>query len=262
MVPLEKEEKMKLAAKVALITGSSRGIGRAIALDLAAEGAQVIVHGPDMSKELDASLEQVRALSPDSIKVAAELSDSSAIAAMFATVKASFSRLDVLVNNAATQNPSPFLEMKEEDWDRVLAVNLKAPFLCAQHAGRMMRAAGGGKIINISSVHAYDARRNYVHYNCAKGGLETLTKSMALELAQYNIQVNSVVAGAIATDLTPADRCDKFLTAIPAGRVGSVQEIAHLVTFLSSDSCHYLTGASIRVDGGLTLGFCASRPDL
>jgi len=253
---------MKLNAKVALVTGSSRGIGRAIALDLAAEGACVVVHGPEMSPELDASFEQVHALSPRSMKLAADLSDSGAIAELFADVNAGFGRLDVLVNNAATQNPSPFLDMKEADWDYVLAVNLKAPFLCGQHAGRMMRDNGGGKVVNISSVHAYDVRRNYVHYSCAKSALETLTKSMALELAPYNIQVNSVVAGAIATDLTPADRCDKFLTAVPAGRVGTVQEIAHLVRFLSSDACHYLTGASITVDGGLTLGFCASRPDL
>ncbi len=253
---------MTLKDKVTLITGSSRGIGKAIALDLAAAGAHVIVHGPEMSDELDASFEQVHALSPDSMKVAAELSDSSAIAEMFARIQITFGRLDVLVNNAATQNASPFLDMKEEDWDRVLAVNLKAPFLCAQHAGRMMRDHGGGKIVNISSVHAYDVRRHYVHYNCAKGGLETLTKSMALELAPYNIQVNSLVAGAIATDLTPANRCDKFLTAIPAGRIGTVEEIARMVRFLSSKACDYLTGTSITVDGGLTLGFCASRPDL
>lgn len=253
---------MDLKGKVALVTGSSRGIGRAIALELAVQGVQVIVHGPDESEELEASFDQVSALSPQSLMLGAELSDSSAIGDLFASVKQRFGRLDVLVNNAATQKPSPFLNMKEEDWDRVLAVNLKAAFLCAQHAGRMMRDSGAGKIINISSVHAYDPRRNYVHYSCAKAGLETLTRSMALELAQFNVQVNSLVLGAIATDLTPADRCEKFLTAIPAGRVGTVEEVSRMVTFLSSGACDYLTGASITVDGGLTLGFCASRPDL
>jgi len=126
----------------------------------------------------------------------------------------------------------------------------------------MRSKKSGGKIINISSVHAYDARRNYAHYSAAKGALETLTKSLALELAQYNIQVNSIVAGAIATELTPTDRQEKFLISIPAGRIGTTEEIARLVTFLSSNKCDYLTGASITVDGGLTLGFCASRPDL
>ena len=126
----------------------------------------------------------------------------------------------------------------------------------------MRNNKSGGKIINISSVHAYDARRYYAHYSAAKGGLETLTKSLALELAEYNIQVNSIVAGAIATELTPLDRQEKFLTSVPAARIGTTEEIAQLVVFLSSNRCDYITGASITVDGGLTLGFCATRPDL
>ena len=253
---------MNLKNKVALVTGSSRGIGKAIALEMASEGASVIVHGPMESKELNSSFEQVRAITPQSIKVIAELSDSKSIVGIFKTIMKTFGRLDILVNNAATQKPDHFLDMKEEDWDHVLAVNLKAPFLCGQHAGRIMRENGYGKIINISSVHAYDVRRNYAHYSCSKGGLETLTRSMALELAEYNIQVNSLVLGAIATDLTPADRCETLITAIPAERVGKEKEVAHLVSFLSSDACDYMTGTSITVDGGLTLGFCASRPDL
>ena len=253
---------MKLKNRVALVTGSSRGIGKAIALGLAGEGASVIVHGPLDSEELNSSLEQVKALSPHSIKIEAELSDSDAISGLFETIKKTFGRLDILVNNAATQKPGHFLDMKEEDWDHVLAVNLKAPFLCGQHAGRIMRENKSGKIINISSVHAFDVRRNYAHYSCSKGGLETLTRSMALELAEYNIQVNSLVLGAIATELTPAERSEKLNSAIPAGRTGNEKEIARLVTFLSSDGCDYITGTSITVDGGLTLGFCASRPDL
>lgn len=253
---------MKLKNRVALVTGSSRGIGKAIALELAGEGASVIVHGPPDSKELNSSFVEVKALSPHSIMIGAELTDSSAISGIFNTIEKTFGRLDILVNNAATQKPGHFLEMKEEDWDHVLAVNLKAPFLCGQHAGRIMRENGSGKIINISSVHAFDVRRNYAHYSCSKGGLETLTRSMALELAEYNIQVNSLVLGAIATGLTPAGRSEKLNSAIPAGRTGNEKEIAHLVSFLSSDACDYMTGTSITVDGGLTLGFCASRPDL
>jgi NAD(P)-dependent dehydrogenase (short-subunit alcohol dehydrogenase family) len=253
---------MKLKNKIALVTGSSRGIGKAIAVNLASEGAQVIVHGPQESEELDSSFGQVKALNNDSIKIAADLSDPIAIAGIFEILKHMFGRLDILVNNAATQNPGHFLDLKEEDWDYVLSVNLKAPFLCGQHAGRLMRETGAGKIINISSVHAYDVRRNYAHYSSSKGGLETLTRCMALELAEYNIQVNSLVVGAVATDLTPANRSEKLLAAIPAGRIGRDEEIARLVAFLGSDACDYLTGTSITVDGGLTLGFCASRPDL
>ncbi|HUU18039.1 MAG TPA: glucose 1-dehydrogenase [Sedimentisphaerales bacterium] len=254
---------MELEGKVALVTGSSRGIGKTIALELARNGCKVIVHGSRDSDALRGSFEDVKKLSKDSILVAAELSEPTAIDKMFSQIKKTFGGLDILVNNAATQNPSPILELKQEDWDHVLSVNLRAPFLCSQHAGKMMSTNNkGGKIINISSVHAYDARRYYAHYSASKGALEILTKSLALELAEYNIQVNSIVAGAIATELTPLDRQEKFLTSIPAGRIGTTEEIAHLVTFLSSNRCDYLTGASITVDGGLTLGFCASRPDL
>jgi NAD(P)-dependent dehydrogenase (short-subunit alcohol dehydrogenase family) len=254
---------MDLKGKVALVTGSSRGIGKTIARELAREGCKVIVHGSRDSEALHSSFEDVKKLSPDSVMVTAELSEPASIDKMFSQIEETFAGLDILVNNAATQNPSPVLELKQEDWDHVLSVNLRAPFLCAQHAGKMMRDnKTGGKIINISSVHAYDARRNYAHYSAAKGGLETLTKSLALELAQHNIQVNSIVAGAIATELTPLDRQAKCLTSIPAGRIGTTEEIARLVAFLSSNECDYITGASITVDGGLTLGFCATRPDL
>jgi NAD(P)-dependent dehydrogenase (short-subunit alcohol dehydrogenase family) len=257
------EVKMELEGKIALVTGSSRGIGKTIALELARHGCKVIVHGSKESDALSESFENVSKLSPDSLMVAAELSKPDEIDEMFLQIQKAFAGLDILVNNAATQNPSHVLELQQEDWDRVLSVNLRAPFLCAQHAAKIMRDnKRGGKIINISSVHAYDARRYYAHYSTAKGGLETLTKSLALELAPYNIQVNSIVAGAIATELTPLDRQEKFLTSVPAGRIGTTEEIAQLVVFLSSNRCDYITGASITVDGGLTLGFCATRPDL
>ncbi|MFZ2658106.1 MAG: SDR family oxidoreductase [Victivallales bacterium] len=253
---------MNLKDKIALVTGSSRGIGKAIAFDLAKNGCRLIVHGSRDSEALSCSYDDVKKLSPASIKVVANLADSDAISQMFKTVEKQFGRIDVLVNNAATQNQSQFLDLKEEDWDFVMKVNLKAPFLCSQHAGRLMRISGGGKIVNISSVHAYDAKRKFAHYSSSKGGLEILTKSMAIELAEFNIQVNSLVVGAIATEMTPADRCSKLLSAIPAHRIGQADEVARLVTFLSSNDCDYLTGASIKIDGGLTLGFCASRPDL
>jgi NAD(P)-dependent dehydrogenase (short-subunit alcohol dehydrogenase family) len=254
---------MQLEGKTALVTGSSRGIGKTIARELAHRGCTLIVHGSKESDALRGSFEDVRKLSSDSIMVTADLSEPAAIDKMFSHIEQSVTRLDILVNNAATQKPGPFLELEQGDWDRVLSVNLRAPFLCAQRAGRIMRDNNtGGKIINISSVHAYDVRRYYAHYSAAKGALETLTKSLALELAEFDIQVNSVVAGAIATELTPLDRQANFLTSIPAGRIGTTSEVARLVAFLSSNECDYITGASITVDGGLTLGFCASRPDL
>lgn len=243
----------------ALVTGSSRGIGRSIARALAAQGYAVVVHGSRDSEALRSAAAEIKQISPESTMAVADLADSAAIRAMFAQCD----RLDVLVNNAATQNRSPFVDLPEADLDLILAVNLKAPFLCSQLAARLMRQhKSGGKIVNISSVHALDPKRNFAHYSTAKGGLETLTKAMALELAADNIQVNSIIAGAIATEMTPADRQSMLLSAVPANRIGDPEEIARLVVFLCSQQCNYLTGAGLVVDGGLTLGFCASRPDL
>ncbi|MDB6167583.1 MAG: 3-oxoacyl-(acyl-carrier-protein) reductase [Verrucomicrobia bacterium] len=243
---------------VALVTGSSRGLGRAIARELAAGGYTVVVHGGTDSPALRSALREVRRLAPASQAMVADLGDATAIRAMFAGLK----RLDVLVNNAAMQNRSPFLDLEAEHFDRVLAVNLRAPFLCGQLAARLMRRRRAGKIINISSVHAIAPKRNFAHYSTSKGGLETLTRAMALELAADGIQVNSIVAGAFETEMTPAARQTRLLPAIPAGRIGQPVELARLVRFLSGRDCDYLTGASVIVDGGLTFGFCASRPDL
>jgi glucose 1-dehydrogenase len=256
------EGKMKFKEKIILVTGSSRGIGQAIALRFAQEGGIVIVHGHNESAALNDALNQVSTISPQSIKFPCELSDSDAIRKMFEKIESQYGRLDVLINNAVYQNSVSFLELPEEDWDKVFAINLKAPFLCGQLAAKMMINKGAGRIINIGSVHEFHARRNYCHYSTSKGGLLMLTKNMALELAEYNIQVNQVTPGAIATELTDPERQTKFLTAVPLKRVGQPPEIADMVCFLASDEADYITGTSFVVDGGLTLGFCASRPDL
>jgi NAD(P)-dependent dehydrogenase (short-subunit alcohol dehydrogenase family) len=249
--------------KIALVTGSSRGIGRGIALELARQKFAVIVHGSSDTPILQSTFEEVKSISPSSIRIVAELADGEPIRTMFDTIRDTFGRLDALVNNAAAQNPCPLAELKESDWDRILAINLKAPFLCAQQAIALMRQAGGGKIVNISSVHATDPKRNYAHYSSSKAGLEMLGKCMALELAEYNIQANSIIVGAIGTEMTPPERQAILIPAIPAGRIGVIEEIASLTAFLCGHACDYMTGASITVDGGLTtLGFCASRPDL
>ena len=253
---------MSFKNKIVLVTGSSRGIGLAIALKFAHERATIIVHGPEDSDELTQAWEQVCKLSPDSVKLPCDLIKSVAISTLFNEIAFRFKRLDVLVNNAVFQKEAPFLEIEEQDWDQVFAVNLKAPFLCSQQAANLMIGQGGGKIINIGSVHEFQARRGYLPYSTSKGGLLMLTKNLALELAVHNIQVNQVTPGAIATDLTDPDRQKKFLSAVPAGRVGKPKEVADMVSFLASDEADYITGASFEVDGGLTLGFCASRPDL
>ncbi len=253
---------MRFKEKVILVTGSTRGIGLATALRFAREGGILIVHGPEENTEMYRAYDQVRAISPKSINVPCELSDSQAIRLAFERIASHFDRLDVLVNNAAQQSEFPFLEIPEEEWDRILAVNLKAPFLWGQMAAKRMVKQGGGKIINIGSVHEFQTKRNYASYSVAKGGLLMLTKNMALELAPYNIQVNHVTPGAIATGLTDEARQRGFASAVPAGRVGQAADIAAMVCYVASEEANYVTGASFVVDGGLTLGFCASRPDL
>lgn len=248
--------------RIVLVTGSSRGIGRSIALELAAQGWTVVIHGSRRSPELKATLREANKRSPASVAVAANLDNETAIHRMFEKIDRTFGRLDALVNNAAFQIPSALVKLKAEDWDLVLKVNLKAPFLCAQEAVKRMRRLGGGKVVNISSVHALVPRRNFAHYSSSKGGLEILSKCLALELAPHNIQVNSLVLGAFATEKTSPARQKKLISAIPAGRIGATEEIGRLVAFLCSNACDYMTGASITIDGGLTLGFCASRPDL
>ncbi len=253
---------MRFKEKIILVTGSTRGIGLAIAKKFAKEGGTPIVHGPDESDELQSAFAQVSEISPNSIMLPCELSNTKAISKMFGKIESFFGRLDVLVNNAVSQNSVPFLEITEENWDHVFSVNLKAPFLSSQLAAKMMIKQGGGKIINIGSVHEFQTKRNFAHYSTSKGGLLMLTKNMALELAEYNIQVNQVTPGAIATALTDENRQKQFLTAIPAGKIGQPPDISSMTCYLASDEADYITGSSFVIDGGLTLGFCASRPDL
>jgi glucose 1-dehydrogenase len=254
---------VSMKGKRVLVTGSSRGIGKASALELARLGATVVVHGRAMSDELVASYQSIRAASSSSIMATADLSRVEEIDALFERLAGQLEGLDALVNNAATQRPGALVDLTVEDWDQVLAVNLRAPFLCAQRAARLMRhRRQGGTILNISSVHAFDPRRNHAHYSTAKGGLQQLTRCLALELAADNITANVLVLGAIATELTPPDRQASISSAIPAGRVGRSDEVAKAVAFLCSEDARYITGASLTIDGGLTLGFCAHRLDL
>jgi NAD(P)-dependent dehydrogenase (short-subunit alcohol dehydrogenase family) len=232
-------------------------------VELARQGAAVVVHGRTMTEALAATFRAVQAASPGSAMVTADLSSVKEIDGLFGRIAEEMQGLDGLVNNAATQKPSAVIDMAVEDWDEVLAVNLRAPFLCAQRAARLMRRGGqGGAIVNISSVHAFDPRRNYAHYSAAKGGLQQLTRCLALELAADRITANALVVGAIATELTPPERRAAIASAIPAGRVGETEEVAKAVAFLCSDDARYITGASLTIDGGLTLGFCAHRLDL
>ena len=253
---------MSCKDRCALVTGSSRGIGKAIAQELARQGYAVAVHGSKDSAHLQESFEIAKQINPNSICLVADLADAEAIDNMFDEIQKVFGQLNVLVNNAAVHTYGPLLEMELDNWDQVLAVNLRAAFLCGQRAALMMKQQGGGKIVNISSVHDTAPQRNFAHYSSAKAGLAMLTKCMALEWADHNIQANYLTVGGIATAMTDPERVKILISSVPAGRIGESIEVAKLVAFIASEDANYITGSSITIDGGLLLGFCATRRDL
>jgi 3-oxoacyl-[acyl-carrier protein] reductase len=251
---------MRLKDKVALITGSSRGIGKAVATSFAAEGAKIVVNFPSPN-EADAADEVVRAighLGGKALAFQADVSVSAEVQRLFQEVVDEHGRLDILVNNAGLTRPALLLEMKEEEWDRVLNVHLKGAFLCSQAAARQMKMQGGGKIINVTSVAGLMGTVGQINYSAAKGGIVSLTKSTARELARYNIRVNAVSLGIVNSDMTRKIRSDPKLRAIYLDRIllkqfAGTDEIVPAFLFLASDDSNYITGQVLCVDGGYGL---------
>ncbi len=249
---------MRLNDKVALITGASRGIGRAIALAFAHEGADIVV-GYHVSKE--AALEAVKeieAFGRRAIACQANVSDRLAVQAMLDEAIDSFGRIDVLVNNAGINKQCFFEEATDEDWDEIMAVNLKGPFICIQEVFPHMKKAGGGRIINISSVAGQYHGPKTVHYAVSKAGLNSLTAVAARYGAEHDILVNAVAPGIIRTDMT-AEELDgpagaKIVEMTLVKRAGSLEDVTSTCVFLASDEQSYVTGQVISVAGGAYLG--------
>ena len=245
-----------LEGKVALITGASGGIGRSIAIEMGRRGAAVAVNYIGAS---DAAREVTDVIAREggaAIAIEADVSRSDDVERMMAEVVSKLGRIDVLVNNAGIEKEAPFLEKSEREWDRVLAVNLKGPFLCAQRAAREMAKRGKGTIINISSVHEDLPFPGYSAYCASKGGLRMLCRDMALELAKDHINVVNVAPGAVNTPINERTLSDPEKVAaldreIPLGRVGEPEEVAKLVCYLASDDASYITGTTVVIDGGL-----------
>ncbi len=245
-----------LEGKVALITGAASGIGRAIALEMARRGAGVAVNyigKPDAANEVVHQIEQERG---KAIATQADVSKTEDVARMVGETVSKLGRIDILVNNAGIEKEAPFLEKSIEEFDRVIAVDLRGVFLCTQVAAREMAKRGKGTIINISSVHEDLPFPGYSAYCAAKGGLRMLCRDLALELAQYKINVVNVAPGAINTPInqrTLSDPAKKLALEreIPLGRVGEPEEVAKLVCYLASDDASYITGTTIVIDGGL-----------
>jgi 3-oxoacyl-[acyl-carrier protein] reductase len=247
---------MDLKGKVAVVTGSSRGIGRAIALKLASLGAKVVVNYRTSAEAAQEVVEAIGGQGGQAIAVQADVRDADDAKRLIKTAQSTYSRLDILVNNAGTTHDTLLLRMSEEDWDLVINTNLKGAFNCTKAAMRPMMRQRYGRIVNITSVAGLAGNPGQANYSAAKAGLVGFTKAVAKEVGSRNITVNAVAPGYVPTDLTaslPQELVEKAIEMTPLGRVGTPEEIANAVAFLVSDEANYITGVVLRVDGGLAM---------
>ena len=246
-----------LTDKVAIVTGASRGLGRAIAEDLAGNGAKVVVNYRGSEEKARAVVAGIEEAGGVAMAWQADVSVLQEAGGLIQAATESFGQIDILVNNAGTTRDTLIMRMKEEDWDTVLDTNLKSIFNCCKSVLRpMIKGRRGGRIINISSVVGIAGQGGQTNYAASKAGIIGFTKALAKEVGARQITVNAVAPGFFPTDLT-ADLSDelvqKALEFIPLGRLGKLEEVAQLVTFLASDHAAYITGEVIRVDGGMAM---------
>ncbi|GED70288.1 3-oxoacyl-[acyl-carrier-protein] reductase FabG [Brevibacillus reuszeri] len=243
-----------LAGKTALVTGASRGIGRAIALKLAEAGANVVVNYAGSEAAASETVALIKEMGRDAIMVRANVSSTEDVNEMFKAALDHFGALDILVNNAGITRDNLLMRMKEEEWDDVIATNLKGVFNCVKAATRPMMKQRSGKIINITSVVGVLGNAGQANYVAAKAGVIGLTKTAARELASRGITVNAVAPGFIDTEMTavlPEDVKAGLVSQIPLARLGQTEDIASVVLFLASDAANYMTGQTLHVDGGM-----------
>jgi len=247
---------MQLNGKTAVITGSARGLGKAIALKLAELGANIVLNGSKNSAYLDETEKQFKEKGYNVAAVKGDVSDAEFAKLLIKTAVDTFGKIDILVNNAGITKDKPMLMMSEEDWDSVLDVNLKGAFLCTKAAAKAMLKQKSGKIINISSIVGIIGNPGQANYTASKAGLIGLTKTTAKELASRGITCNAIAPGFIQTDMTevlPEEIKNNYLKNIPLGRFGTSAEVADLVAFLASDFSNYITGQVINIDVGLVM---------
>jgi NAD(P)-dependent dehydrogenase (short-subunit alcohol dehydrogenase family) len=245
--------------RTALVTGSSRGIGKEIALELARNGYRVAVnYSGDPADMVRQTLAEIRAAQPvirdEILRIEVDLRFGKQVSDMFERIIAAFGHLDLLVNNAGVQTFKPLLEVTEEEWDWVIDTNLKGCFLCTQQAARFMKDSGGGSIVNLGSGCNKLAFPSLVAYTASKGGIEMLTKEAAVELGRYGIRVNCIAPGSIEserTKLEDADYAGTWSRLTPLGRVGTVADIGPTVVFLASEGASFISGQTIWIDGAL-----------
>ena len=251
-----------LNGKYAFVTGSSRGIGSGVAIALAKQGANVAVNCAVNMDKCDLISMEIKNMGRDSFATQGDVSKKGEVERIFSQIKEKWGKLDILVNNAGIIDYAPFENITEEAWDRILGVNLKGQFLCAQEAIKLMKPQNWGRIINIASISSGGVGigfKNIAHYTASKGGVVALTENMAIELARYGINVNAIAPGAIESDMSSAVRSDENLLRetvknIPKGRMGKPEDIGAAAVFLASNEADYITGITLYVDGGWLAG--------
>jgi len=246
---------MLLKDKTAVVTGSSRGVGRAVALDFAKNGAKVVVNYTASAQAADNVVAQIKSMGSDAIAVKADVAQKSDAQQLVDSAVDTWGRLDILVNNAGFTRPALMVKMTEEQWDQVVDIHLKGAFLCSQAAGLHMKTQNSGRIINVTSVAGLVGTVGQINYSAAKGGVVSMTKSIARELARYSVCANVISLGIVATDMSEKIRSDEKLKEIYMNRIllkrfAEPDDITPAFTFLASDASNYITGQLICVDGG------------
>lgn len=246
----------KLQGQVAIVTGASRGIGEAIALELAAQGAKIVVNYSGSTEKAQQVVATIQANGGEAIAVQASVSQTDAVDALVKQTIEAFGRVDILVNNAGITRDNLMMRMKEDEWDDVIDTNLKGVFLCTKAVTRTMMKQRYGRIINISSIVGVSGNAGQANYVAAKAGVIGLTKTTAKELASRNILVNAIAPGFITTEMTdalPEDVKNAMLAQIPLAKLGQPTHIAKAVAFLASEDASYITGQTLHIDGGLVM---------
>lgn len=246
---------MRLAGRAAVVTGSSRGVGRGVALAYAAEGADVLVNYSSSEGPALEVVKQIQSMGRKSVAVKADVSCKSEVQEMMAKAKECFGRLDIVVNNAGFTRPGMLSKMSEEDWDAVINAHLKGPFLCIQAAFEYFKEQNYGKVINVSSVAGLVGTVGQINYSAAKGGILSFTKSVARELARYNVCANVISLGIVETDMSEKIRTDEKLSEVYMNRIllkrfATTHDICPAFVFLASSESDYVTGQLLCVDGG------------
>ena len=244
-----------LKDKIAIVTGSSRGVGRAIAEAYGNSGANVVVNYSSNQKAAEEVVHKIEGMGRKAVAVKADVAQKADVDRLIQTAIDEFSRIDIIVNNAGFTRPAMMLKMTEEEWDQVVDIHLKGAFLCSQAAGRHMKEQKSGKIINVMSVAGLVGTVGQINYSAAKGGILSMTKSIARELARYNICANVICLGIVATEMTEKIRTDEKLREIYMNRIllkrfAEAEDIAPAFVFLASDESNYITGQLLSVDGG------------